>query len=101
MAQVLHDAFGILRGYMVTIHSYTGDQRIVNTLHKDLHRARAAAVSLIPTKTGAARSVGLVIPELKGKLDGVAVRVPTPNSRWSRSMRFWLSQQRPCRSMKR
>ena len=79
MAKVLHDAFGILRGYMVTIHSYTGDQRIVDTLHKDLHRARAAAVSLIPTKTGAARSVGLVIPELKGKLDGVAVRVPTPN----------------------
>ena len=79
MAKVLHDAFGILRGYMVTIHSYTGDQRIVDTLHKDLHRARAAAISLIPTKTGAARSVGLVIPELKGKLDGIAVRVPTPN----------------------
>jgi glyceraldehyde 3-phosphate dehydrogenase len=79
MAKVLNDAFGIVRGYMVTIHSYTGDQRIIDTLHKDLHRARAAAVSMIPTSTGAARSVGLVIPELKGKLDGTAVRVPTPN----------------------
>lgn len=79
MAKVLHDEFDILRGYMVTIHSYTGDQRIVDTLHKDLHRARAAAVSMIPTSTGAARSVGLVIPELKGRLDGAAIRVPTPN----------------------
>ncbi|HUC16908.1 MAG TPA: type I glyceraldehyde-3-phosphate dehydrogenase [Acetobacteraceae bacterium] len=79
MAKVLHDAFGILRGYMVTVHSYTGDQRTVDTLHKDLHRARAAAVSLIPTTTGAARAVGLVMPELKGKLDGTAIRVPTPN----------------------
>ena len=79
LAKVLHDSFGILRGYMVTIHSYTGDQRTIDTLHKDLHRARAAAVSIIPTSTGAARSVGLVIPELKGKLDGTAIRVPTPN----------------------
>jgi glyceraldehyde 3-phosphate dehydrogenase len=79
MAKVLHDSFGILRGYMVTIHSYTGDQRTVDTLHKDLHRARAAAVSMIPTSTGAARAVGLVLPELKGKLDGTAIRVPTPN----------------------
>ena len=79
MAKVLNDAFGIVRGYMVTIHSYTGDQRIIDTLHKDLHRARAAAVSMIPTSTGAARSVGLVIPQLKGKLDGMAIRVPTPN----------------------
>ncbi|MBV8576878.1 MAG: type I glyceraldehyde-3-phosphate dehydrogenase [Acetobacteraceae bacterium] len=79
VVKVLHDAFGIERGYMLTIHSYTGDQRLVDTLHKDLHRARAAAMSQIPTKTGAARSVGLVIPELKGKLDGVAIRVPTPN----------------------
>jgi glyceraldehyde 3-phosphate dehydrogenase len=79
MAKVLHDAFGIIRGYMVTIHSYTGDQRTIDTLHKDLHRARAAAVSMIPTSTGAARSVGLVIPELKGRLDGTAIRVPTPN----------------------
>ena len=79
MAKVLHDAFGIVRGYMVTIHSYTGDQHTIDTLHKDLHRARAAAVSMIPTTTGAARSVGLVIPELKGKLDGTAIRVPTPN----------------------
>ncbi|MGC8524691.1 MAG: type I glyceraldehyde-3-phosphate dehydrogenase [Acidibrevibacterium sp.] len=79
MAKVLHDAFGVERGYMVTIHSYTGDQRTVDTLHKDLHRARAAAVSIIPTTTGAARAIGLVIPELKGKLDGTAIRVPTPN----------------------
>ena len=79
MAKVLHDKFGILRGYMVTIHSYTGDQNTVDTLHKDLHRARAAAVSAIPTSTGAAKAVGLVLPELKGKLDGTAIRIPTPN----------------------
>jgi glyceraldehyde 3-phosphate dehydrogenase len=79
MAMVLHEKFGILRGYMVTIHAYTGDQNTVDTLHKDLHRARAAAVSAIPTSTGAARAVGLVLPELKGKLDGTAIRIPTPN----------------------
>jgi glyceraldehyde 3-phosphate dehydrogenase len=79
LAKVLHESFGIERGYMVTIHSYTGDQKTVDTLHKDLHRARAAAVSMIPTTTGAARAVGLVLPELKGKLDGTSVRVPTPN----------------------
>jgi glyceraldehyde 3-phosphate dehydrogenase len=79
IVKVLHDAFGILRGYMVTIHSYTGDQHTIDTLHKDLRRARAAAVSMIPTSTGAAQSVGLVIPELKGKLSGTAIRVPTPN----------------------
>jgi len=79
VAKVLHDNFGILRGYMVTIHAYTGDQNTVDTLHKDLHRARAAAVSAIPTSTGAARAVGLVMPELKGKLDGTAIRIPTPN----------------------
>ncbi|HEY5301694.1 MAG TPA: type I glyceraldehyde-3-phosphate dehydrogenase [Acetobacteraceae bacterium] len=79
MAKVLHESFGILRGYMVTIHAYTGDQRLQDTLHKDLHRARAAAVSAIPTSTGAARAVGLVLPELKGKLDGTAIRIPTPN----------------------
>jgi glyceraldehyde 3-phosphate dehydrogenase len=79
MAKVLHDRYGILRGYMVTIHAYTGDQNTVDTLHKDLHRARAAAVSAIPTSTGAARAVGLVLPELKGKLDGTAIRIPTPN----------------------
>jgi glyceraldehyde 3-phosphate dehydrogenase len=79
MAKVLHENFGIERGYMVTIHSYTGDQKTVDTLHKDLHRARAAAVSMIPTTTGAAKAVGLVLPELKGKLDGTAIRVPTPN----------------------
>jgi glyceraldehyde 3-phosphate dehydrogenase len=79
MAKVLNDTFGIERGYMLTIHSYTGDQRTVDTLHKDLHRARAAALSMIPTSTGAARALGLVLPELAGKLDGTAVRVPTPN----------------------
>ena len=79
MVKVLHESFGVVRGYMVTIHSYTGDQKTVDTLHKDLHRARAAAVSMIPTSTGAAKAVGLVLPELKGKLDGTSIRVPTPN----------------------
>jgi len=79
MAQVLHESFGILRGFMVTIHAYTGDQNTVDTLHKDLHRARAAALSAIPTSTGAAKAVGLVLPELKGKLDGTSIRVPTAN----------------------
>ena len=79
MAKVLHDHFGIVHGYMTTIHSYTGDQPTLDTLHKDLHRARAAALSSIPTSTGAARALGLVLPALKGKLDGSAIRVPTPN----------------------
>ncbi|AQT04968.1 MULTISPECIES: type I glyceraldehyde-3-phosphate dehydrogenase [Acetobacter] len=79
VAKVLEDTFGIERGYMVTIHSYTGDQRTVDTLHKDLRRARAAALNMIPTSTGAARAVGLVLPQLKGKLDGTAIRVPTAN----------------------
>jgi glyceraldehyde 3-phosphate dehydrogenase len=79
VAKVLHDNWGIERGYMVTIHAYTGDQNTVDTLHKDPHRARAAAVSAIPTSTGAARAVGLVMPELKGKLDGSSIRIPTPN----------------------
>jgi len=79
IAKVLHDNYGIVRGYMVTIHSYTGDQPTLDTLHKDLHRARAAAVNMIPTSTGAAKAVGLVMPDLKGKLDGTAIRVPTPN----------------------
>src|SRR5512132_951910 len=78
-AYVLDKALGIERGYMTTIHAYTGDQRIVDTLHKDLRRARAAALSMIPTSTGAAKAVGLVLPHLKGKLDGSAIRVPTPN----------------------
>ena len=78
-AKVLNDKFGIERGFMTTIHSYTGDQRILDFPHKDLRRARAAAVSIIPTTTGAAKAVALVIPELKGKMDGMAVRVPTPN----------------------
>jgi glyceraldehyde 3-phosphate dehydrogenase len=79
VAFVLNNAFGIQHGYMTTIHSYTGDQPTVDTLHKDLHRARAAAVSMIPTSTGAAKAVGEVLPELKGKLDGSSIRVPTPN----------------------
>ncbi|MFT9216375.1 MAG: type I glyceraldehyde-3-phosphate dehydrogenase [Acetobacter malorum] len=79
VAKVLEDTFGIERGYMVTIHSYTGDQRTVDTLHKDLRRARAAGLNMIPTSTGAARAVGLVLPHLKGKLDGTAIRVPTAN----------------------
>jgi len=79
MAKVLHESFGILRGYMLTIHAYTGDQNTVDTLHNDLHRARAAALSAIPTSTGAAKAVGLVMPELKGKLDGTSIRVPTAN----------------------
>ncbi len=79
VAQVLNDTFGLTRGFMTTIHSYTGDQRTVDTLHKDLRRARGAADNIIPTSTGAAQAVGLVLPELVGKLDGVAIRVPTPN----------------------
>jgi glyceraldehyde 3-phosphate dehydrogenase len=75
----LHQAIGIEKGFMTTIHSYTGDQPTLDTLHKDLYRARAAALSLIPTTTGAAKAVGLVLPELNGKLDGVSIRVPTPN----------------------
>jgi glyceraldehyde 3-phosphate dehydrogenase len=79
VAKVLHDAIGIEKGFMTTIHSYTGDQPTLDTMHKDLYRARAAALSMIPTSTGAAKAVGLVLPELKGKLDGVSIRVPTPN----------------------
>ncbi|WP_099823540.1 type I glyceraldehyde-3-phosphate dehydrogenase [Oceaniglobus indicus] len=79
VAQVLNDAIGIKKGFMTTIHSYTGDQPTLDTMHKDLYRARAAALSMIPTSTGAAKAVGLVLPELAGKLDGVAIRVPTPN----------------------
>ncbi|MFC3060310.1 type I glyceraldehyde-3-phosphate dehydrogenase [Paenirhodobacter populi] len=79
VAKVLNDAIGIQKGFMTTIHSYTGDQPTLDTLHKDLYRARAAALSMIPTSTGAAKAVGLVLPELQGKLDGVAIRVPTPN----------------------
>lgn len=79
VVKVLHDNFGFVRGLMNTIHSYTSDQRLIDAPHKDLRRARHAAVSIIPTKTGAAKAIGLVIPELKGKLDGFAMRVPTPN----------------------
>jgi glyceraldehyde 3-phosphate dehydrogenase len=79
VAKVINDSIGIDKGFMTTVHSYTGDQPTLDTLHKDLYRARAAALSMIPTSTGAAKAVGLVLPELKGKLDGVAIRVPTPN----------------------
>jgi glyceraldehyde 3-phosphate dehydrogenase len=79
VAHVLHEAIGIDKGFMTTIHSYTGDQPTLDTLHKDLYRARAAALNIIPTSTGAAKAVGLVLPELSGRLDGVAIRVPTPN----------------------
>jgi glyceraldehyde 3-phosphate dehydrogenase len=78
MAKVLNDAFGIEQGFMTTIHAYTNDQRILDLPHEDLRRARAAAINLIPTSTGAARAIGLVLPELKGKVDGVAVRAPVP-----------------------
>ena len=79
VAKVLNDAIGIEKGFMTTIHAYTGDQPTLDTMHKDLYRARAAALSMIPTSTGAAKAVGLVLPELNGKLDGVSIRVPTPN----------------------
>ncbi|MEO9336515.1 type I glyceraldehyde-3-phosphate dehydrogenase [Mesorhizobium sp. SB112] len=79
LAAVLHETVGIEKGMMTTIHSYTGDQPTLDTMHKDLYRGRAAALSQIPTSTGAAKAIGLVLPELKGKLDGISVRVPTPN----------------------
>ena len=79
VASVLNAEFGIKRGFMTTVHSYTGDQPTLDTMHSDLYRARATAMSMIPTSTGAAKAVGLVLPELAGKLDGVAIRVPTPN----------------------
>ncbi|SFK23477.1 type I glyceraldehyde-3-phosphate dehydrogenase [Methylocapsa palsarum] len=79
IAKILNDAIGIEKGFMTTIHSYTGDQPTLDTMHKDLYRARAASLSMIPTSTGAAKAVGLVLPELNGKLDGAAIRVPTPN----------------------
>jgi glyceraldehyde 3-phosphate dehydrogenase len=78
MAKVLNDTFGLEKGYITTVHAYTADQRLQDAPHKDLRRARAAALSMIPTSTGAAKAVGLVLPELAGKLDGMAVRVPTP-----------------------
>ena len=79
MARVMNEVVGIEKGMMTTIHSYTGDQPTLDTMHKDLYRARAAALSQIPTSTGAAKAIGLVLPELKGKLDGISIRVPTPN----------------------
>ena len=79
VAKVLHEKFGIEKGSMTTIHSYTNDQPVLDFPHKDLRRARAAAINMIPTSTGAAKAIGLVMPDLKGKLDGYAMRVPTPN----------------------
>ncbi len=79
LAKILDDACGIERGFMTTIHGYTGDQNLIDTHHNDLHRSRAAALSMIPTSTGAARAVGLVLPHLNGKIDGTAIRIPTPN----------------------
>src|SRR5664279_357822 len=79
VVKVIRDSFGFVRGFMTTVHSYTNDQNILDLPHKDLRRARAAALSMIPTSTGAAKAVSLVLPELKGKLDGMAIRVPTPN----------------------
>ncbi|WP_278371891.1 type I glyceraldehyde-3-phosphate dehydrogenase, partial [Thalassospira xiamenensis] len=79
VADVLNKTVGITKGFMTTVHAFTGDQNTVDSLHKDLRRARAASLSMIPTSTGAAKAVGLVLPELKGKLDGTAIRVPTPN----------------------
>jgi glyceraldehyde 3-phosphate dehydrogenase len=79
LVKVLHDAVGIESGYMTTIHSYTGDQNLVDGSHKDLRRARAAALSMIPTSTGAAKTIGLILPEMKGRLDGTSIRVPTAN----------------------
>lgn len=79
LAKVIHERFGILKGHMVTVHSYTNDQKVLDLPHEDLRRSRAAALSMIPTSTGAAKAIGLVLPELAGKLDGTAIRVPTPN----------------------
>jgi glyceraldehyde 3-phosphate dehydrogenase len=79
MAKVIHEKFGILKGHMVTVHSYTNDQKVLDLPHKDARRARAAGLNMIPTSTGAAKAIGLVLPELKGKLDGTSIRVPTPN----------------------
>jgi glyceraldehyde-3-phosphate dehydrogenase (NAD(P)) len=79
VVKVLHENFGIIKGTMTTTHSYTGDQRILDASHRDLRRARAAAINIVPTSTGAAKAVALVLPELKGKLNGIALRVPTPN----------------------
>ena len=97
VAKVLHDAVGIEKGFMTTIHSYTNDQPSLDQMHKDLYRARAAALSMIPTSTGAAKAVGLVLPELNGKLDGVSIRVPTPNVSVI-DFKFVAKQARPRRT---
>lgn len=98
MAMVLHHKIGIESGYMTTIHSYTGDQRLIDTSHQDLRRARAAALSMIPSSTGAAKAVGLVLPELKGRLDGTAIRVPTPNVSVV-DLTFWASRPTTIKEM--
>ena len=101
LAKVLHQTFGIRKGWMTTIHSYTNDQHLLDLPHKDLRRARAAALSMIPTTTGAATAVGEVLPELKGKLDGFAMRVPTPNVSVRRSRRASLDKKTTARGGER
>ena len=97
LAKVIHERFGIRKGWMTTIHSYTNDQNLLDLPHKDLRRARAAALSMIPTTTGAAKAVGEVLPELKGKLDGIAMRVPTPNVSVVDSASRSSTRRRPAR----
>lgn len=101
MAKVLHDTFGVVKGYMTTVHGYTNDQNLLDSPHKDLHRARSAAVNLIPTSTGAARSVGEVIPELAGRFDGMALRVPVEDGSWSTSRACSTGRPAPRRSTTR
>ena len=97
VAKVLHETFGLQKGWMTTVHSYTNDQQLLDLPHKDLRRARAAALSIIPTTTGAATAVGEVLPELKGKLDGISMRVPTPNVSVRRSRGHPRARRRPTR----
>lgn len=100
-AKVLNDEFGIVSGLMTTVHAYTQDQNLQDGPHKDLRRARAAAINVVPTSTGAAKAIGLVLPELKGKLDGYALRVPIPTARSPTSPRSWRSPRPPTRSTPR
>jgi glyceraldehyde 3-phosphate dehydrogenase len=100
MAKALNDEFGIVKGLMTTIHAYTNDQNLLDYPHKDLRRARAAALNMIPTTTGAAKAIGLVMPELKGKLDGYAMRVPTPTGS-ATDLTFELAARPPSRGQRR
>jgi len=101
VVKVLHECFGVLKGSMTTIHSYTNDQNVLDFPHKDLRRARAAAINMIPTTTGAAKAIGLVMPELKGKLDGYSMRVPTPDVSAVDLWPCWRSLRRPRKSTPR